>query len=88
MNEDFGISATLANRLTLKEVEKTPKIEHSFQDLALEICNFIGRSKENDSLIFSLFYKHPERKIRDAFTALQKSNVKTLPYLLGILKKL
>lgn len=86
MNNDFGISATLTNRFTPKEEQKTPKIEHSFQDLALEIVKFFGEEKKR--LIFSLFYKHPERKIRDAFIVVQKSNVKTLPYMMGILKKL
>ncbi len=67
------------------EVDKR-KIDYSFQLLALDMVEYFGQEKKK--LIFSLFYKHKEEKIRDAFEICKKRKVKTINYLLGIIKKL
>lgn len=74
---------TLEFRTPAKE-----KIEFSFQDLGVEMMNHFG--KQNRGRIWPLFVnkKYPEGKIRDAWIAYQKGNVKNINYFMGILNKL
>ncbi len=62
------------------------KIDYSFQLLGLDMAEYYG--KEKQKLIFSLFYKHSEIKLRDAFEVCKKRGVKSINYMLGIIKKL
>lgn len=56
------------------------KIEHSFQELGIEMQKFFGKN------IWYLFYKHKEDDLRYAFSICQKKNKRSIPYLLGIIK--
>lgn len=62
------------------------KINYSFQLLGLDMADWFG--KEKQKLIFSLFYRHKEEKLRDAFEICKKRGVKTINYFLGIIKKI
>lgn len=67
------------------EVKKSDKkIDYSFQELGLEMQDYFGKNKKG--LIWSLFYKFREDRIRDAFIFCQKKGIKDISYLVGILK--
>lgn len=58
---------------------------YEFQALGKEIMEYTGWKGNK---VFPLFYdiRYNERKIRDAFIAYKRGNVKTFRYFMGILK--
>lgn len=77
---------SLADMLKGREMPTLSKREiFEFEDLGKEIMEYTGWKGNK---IFPLFYdiRYNERKIRDAFIAYKKGNVKTFRYFMGILK--
>lgn len=66
--------------------EAKPRIEHEFQAIGLEFEAHFG--KEYKKRIWPLFYRYPLGKIKDAWVAYQKGEVKTFNYFCGILNKI
>ncbi len=65
------------------KVETEPrKIDFEFQALGLELQPIYGKA------IWSLFYKFPMSKIKDAVKICEKKGVTKLPYLIGVIKHL
>lgn len=62
------------------------KIDHEFQAVGVEMQNHFG--KECSKRIWPLFYKYPLGRIKDAWLAYQKGNVKSFDYFCGILHKI
>lgn len=69
------------------EIKKASKrkIDYSFQELGIEMQDYFTSAKK--SLIWSLFYKFREDKIRDAFKVCKEKGIQNIAYLMGILKK-
>jgi len=70
---------------TYKE-KKGPKIDHQFQELCLDMIAYFGEKQKG--LIWSLPYKHNLEKLREAFRRCKASKVRSVRYLLGIIKNL
>ena len=56
------------------------RIEHSFQELGIEMQRYFGRN------IWHLFYKYKEQDLREAFAICQRNEKKSVGYLLGIIR--
>jgi len=72
-----------------KELEKKfekpragPKIDWSFQEIGVEMQKVYGKK------VWSLFYKYPEGKIREAWKVAQKRKILSFNYLIGIINNL
>lgn len=66
--------------------EKTPKIEFEFQDLGLSMQSYFPVNER--SFLWSLFYKFPLAKLREAFKVCQAKDIKSTRYLVGVVKNL
>ncbi len=66
--------------------QETKRVDYEFQALGIEMTEHFG--KEYSKRIWPLFYRHPLGKIKDAWIAYGKGNVKTFNYFCGILKKI
>lgn len=76
---------TRENRI--EELEYIPfktekKIDYEFQQMGIELEPFYGK------VIWSLFYKYPLEKIRDAHKVCVERGVMKLAYLIGVIKNL
>ena len=77
--------ADALKRFSVPVIKEKSKIEYSFQDLGKQME--IWFPKKEQRLMWSLFYKYSEGQIRDAYSAIKKTNVHSVPYLIGILKR-
>lgn len=66
--------------------EKKPRIDHEFQAVGLDMQAHFG--KEHSKKIWPLFYRYPLGRIKDAWLAYQKGEVKGFTYFCGILHKI
>ena len=70
---------SLKSLLKLKKPAKH-KIDYSFQDLGIEMQSYFKK------IIWYLFHKYDELKIRDAFKICKEKGIKKVNYLVGIIK--
>lgn len=68
-----------------KRGEENKGIQYEFQAIGKEMVSFFG--KKSAALIFSLFYKHHEKKVEEAFNVCRQKNISDIGYLLGILRR-
>lgn len=64
------------------QIQEGPKINYSFQEIGVEMQKVYGKK------VWSIFYKHPEGKIREAWKIANQRGILSFGYLLGILNKL
>lgn len=69
-------------KFEFKPVESKRKVDFEFQQIGIELEPFYGK------VIWSLFYKYPLVKIRDAHKVCVERGIITVKYLIGVMKNL
>ena len=80
---DFSNYEELLKSRAAQFTEKTggKKVEHSFQELGLELQQYFGKG------VWWLFYKYKEEDIRRAFGICQRNGKTNVNYLVGCIKR-
>jgi hypothetical protein len=68
--------------LEIKVEKESRKIEYEFQQLGIEMQPMYGKA------VWSLFYKYPLSKIKDADKICRERGITKIPYLIGVIKRL
>ncbi len=84
----LGIDPSLFAKYSTPQAEDTPKIDHSFQELGVEMEAWFKKEKKN--LLWSLFHKkeYSENMLREAFFACKRQNKASVLYLMGVLRRM
>lgn len=80
------MQSTLELFATRNDIKPTVKVDYEFQAICLEMQEHFGI--EYKKRIWPLPYRFPLGKIKDAWIAYGKGNVKTFNYYCGILNKI
>ncbi len=78
--------ASLFDLSKFRVIEKEDRIKYEFQELGQEMQKWFPKKEWN--FMWSLFYKYRISDIRQAWNKIQRTDVHSIRYLIGIIKKL